>query len=407
MGTMPALPQQGTTPTPGVAGKPAFVLVDFFQDAIQAAPGPFQPALQSLNVNFAPTNSAIATQLSNLPILSPASAVRYTFNRELGVHVPSVQSLGPVLAERAETIGRGKFFLAITYQSFSFDQLDDSDQRRIEVGFPITAPPGLFPSTQLLVTGEATIRLTISQTTALLTYGLTHRLDLSYAFPVVRSDIGMRAEGRLVEPVGGQVLQSIPRRWAAAASTGLGDGIARVKARLITHGKMGLALATDIRLPTGDEFNYHGAGAYGIKPFLAASFTTGSLSPHVNIGYQWNGSSYLASPTLSEKRQLPGQIFYAVGAESGISPRFTLAFDFLDQLIINAQRSFRRDVEVSGKTYSTLYYTNQSRHEYNASVGFKAALRPDVVLTGNILLRLNKAGLRAPVVPLVGLSYVF
>ena len=42
---------------------------------------------------------------------SPASGFTYTFDRSLGVYTRSAKSLGPILAERAETIGKDRFLL--------------------------------------------------------------------------------------------------------------------------------------------------------------------------------------------------------------------------------------------------------------------------------------------------------
>src|SRR5215813_964105 len=53
-------------------------------------------------------SSAIATQLAVLPIISPASGFTYNYDKETGAFVRTTTSFGPVYAERAETIGRGK-----------------------------------------------------------------------------------------------------------------------------------------------------------------------------------------------------------------------------------------------------------------------------------------------------------
>jgi hypothetical protein len=80
--------------------------------------------------------------------------------------------------------------------------------------------------------------------------------------------------------------------------------------RVLRKNGLDLAGATDVRLPTGDELNYHGAGAYGVKPFVVLSTTTPLFSAHLNAGYQWNGSSFLASPAADRKQQLPSQLLH-------------------------------------------------------------------------------------------------
>jgi hypothetical protein len=51
----------------------------------------------SFQANFGPFNSALATQLTSLPIPSPASGFTYSFDSALGVYNRSAQSFGPIL----------------------------------------------------------------------------------------------------------------------------------------------------------------------------------------------------------------------------------------------------------------------------------------------------------------------
>src|SRR5689334_18424603 len=75
-------------------------------------PNPFHQAHfdSDFQANFSPLNSAVATELTLLPLASPASGFTYSFEPAAGVYSRSAQSFGPILAERAETIGRKKLF---------------------------------------------------------------------------------------------------------------------------------------------------------------------------------------------------------------------------------------------------------------------------------------------------------
>lgn len=53
-------------------------------------------------------------------------------------------------------------------------------------------------------------------------------------------------------------------------------------------------MGVDARLPTGDEYNFLGAGSVGARPFFALPYRLGNFSPHANFGYHWNGNSVLA-----------------------------------------------------------------------------------------------------------------
>lgn len=107
--------QLSSTPVGGSDRKLAFVIPGFIQDIVQAAGPTLAPAiLQQIgpSINLSSLNSGVATALSNLPIASSASALGYSFDPQLGVYVPYPQSLGPILTERAETIGKDKIFFS-------------------------------------------------------------------------------------------------------------------------------------------------------------------------------------------------------------------------------------------------------------------------------------------------------
>lgn len=422
---------QTSAPPANQSGKLAFILPGLLDQAVALSPSGLQPVLrQAIQPRWVSLNSSVATELSNLPNPSPASATQFTWDPNSGTLQGSPQSLGPILAERAETIGKNRFLFAVTNQSFSFDRLDKLDLRGFEVAYPLdipltsilpAAPPGVtIPG---LIVANAYINVKVNQTTAHFTYGLTHWLDASYAFPIVTSSVTIRGGATLRELLTGQSLVTLPTQFVQLSSTGPGDGTLRFKANLLsqpTRPKRGgataapqsrkfkVALAVDFRLPTGDEFDYHGAGAFGVKPFLIASMTNKVISPHLNAGFQWNGSSYLASQYPAEKRRLPSQVFYSAGFDAAISPRMTVAFDFMDQMVISGQRTLLRPFETrDGGRYSAIGFDDITRHEYNASAGFKAKVISAIVVTGNVLFRLNETGLRARIAPLVGISYLF
>src|SRR5258708_33407191 len=69
-------------------------------------------------------NDAFGTQIAQLPLATPASGFLFTFVKCRGLYTDSQESFGPLLAERGETIGRHKLYLAFTYQRFGFSQLE-------------------------------------------------------------------------------------------------------------------------------------------------------------------------------------------------------------------------------------------------------------------------------------------
>jgi hypothetical protein len=274
----------------------------------------------------------------------------------------------------------------------------------------------------------------VSQMTAFATVGLSNRFDVSLAIPVLNVNLGVRSAATIhrvapPDPVFGQSHffdandpnGSVNKTFSNSGhSTGIGDITMRFKGTLLTGEHAALALATDVRFPSGDENNFLGSGAYGVKPFLVGSFPIGKISPHFNIGYQINGSSVLAGDVLTgAKGHLPNDLFYTLGADIGVSKRLTLAFDFLGQRVFGATKVFLdspykssvAEIPAPGVTiqqnYQQIGIRTGSFNVVSGSAGFKAQVAGNLLLTANLLFQMNNDGLRAKAVPLVGLSYAF
>ena len=76
--------------------------------------------------------SDVITSNANLFAL-PSASGSYTFDVEAGLPVRTTDSFGPILTERAQTIGLGKlnvgfFFSRTDYKQFEGDDLDDLSQ---------------------------------------------------------------------------------------------------------------------------------------------------------------------------------------------------------------------------------------------------------------------------------------
>ena len=92
----------------------------------------FNSAFQS---DFRLVNIALTSQLTSVPLPSPASGFTYQFDPATGTFIRSTRSFGPILSDRAETIGKGRMAFGFSHQFFSFDHLD---------GVSLTAIPAVF-----------------------------------------------------------------------------------------------------------------------------------------------------------------------------------------------------------------------------------------------------------------------
>jgi hypothetical protein len=396
-------------------------------------------------------SSAIATQLAILPIISPASGFTYKFDDSVGVFVRSTTSFGPIYSERAETIGRGKVSFGVSYQRFRFGKLDGLDLHNFPAVF--THLPGTGPPTDRNPTYEAdviqtsnNIDLKMDQTMLYGTVGITDRFDLSVAIPIVHVAMNATTDADIIRVSGptftlppGRTFPN-PHEFDAAGSlstrftssgnaSGIGDVTFRGKANVYRGESLDVAFAMDVRTPTGDARQFLGSGAPGLKPFIAVSASR-RFSPHINLGYQWNGRSILAGDitgtTVSEnaagtaliqngpavKRKLPDQIFYSLGADFGATKRLTLAADYLGQTLINAPRVFQSTVvteNIPGGTGSLVLPTVSGGKDTiglnSVATGLKYNLFGRLLITADVLFRLDNKGLRQTVTPLVAISY--
>jgi hypothetical protein len=415
--------------------------------------------------------TAIATQLAILPIVSPSSGFTFKYDSSAGVFVRSTTSFGPIYTERAETIGRGKFAFGTSYQRFRFSSLDGINLRNVPAVFthiPDTGNGGAVEAYESdVIKTNNSLDLNMDQTVFYGTVGITDRLDVSVSIPFVSVRFGAASAADIIR-VSGQSFYAFPgatsttvnphefdangsltNSYAANGSaSGIGDVTFRVKGNIYRGENIQVAAVVDIRTASGNAREFLGSGATGIKPFLAIS-SGNRFSPHLNLGYQWNGSSILAGnltgTTLSEVNtvpqgaapgtapsdqvaisngsattgRLPSQIIYSLGFDFGATRRLTLAADYLGQTLINTPRVFQTTYNtqppplslapapMASQPLPTITAGKDTIGVSSGSVGFKYNLFSQFLLTGNILFRLDNKGLRQDVTPMVALSYAF
>lgn len=418
------------------SSKLACVIPNLYGPQGLVLPNAFHQAhfVSSFQSNFTPLGGALATQLTLLPLASPASGFTYTFDRTAGVYTRSAQSLGPILTERAETLGRGKFFLSFAYQRFNFSSVDGVSLDSLPAVFTHTHAENITPEPEYendVITTDNDINFKVNQFTLFGAVGLTNRIDLSVAIPLMDVSLDVKSNATIRRIAGpnsqfgeahyfdsadptGSINKTFTGR---GSSTGLGDVTFRLKGNVWKNAKAGLAVAADFRAPTGDEKNFLGSGAAGFKPFVAASLHAGRFAPHVNVGYQWNGDSVLAGDVTSNvKAHLPNQFFYSLGTEFSAAKPLTITFDFLGQRVIDATGVVRTTFttaastahpENSSKTFNNIALSNHSFNLNNGSLGFKLNPFSSFVLTANLIFKMNDSGLRSTVVPMFGGSYTF
>ncbi len=438
--------------------------------------------------SFTALNSAIGTQLSLLQLASPASGFTFTFNRSLGIVQQSNESLGPILSERAETIGRHKIYVGVTYQFIPFNSLNGVSLRHIPVVFQHVDTPGTpaavpqppahtYPSCvnglsstnsnlcntvpsvlgannqpayvndgfpyyeRDIISTANSVDLKMHQFTFFATFGLTSRIDVSVAIPISNVRMGVTSVATIVpngEAGSNNTLVHLfdctkvnclapppapnltPNTSLAASfsnaqtATGIGDVVFRVKGTVLRGERAALALGADFRTPTGEAQNFLGSGAFGFKPFIAASYRA-RVSPHANLGFQWSGSSVLAGDAAAgTSARLPRQFLYSGGVDAAVTHKLTVAADLIGTRVFSTTTLIPVTFTEQPNPFTLVQATNpdtfQVKKSYNTddgSIGFKYSPFGQFLVTANLLFKLNEGGLRSNLSPLFGVSYSF
>jgi len=454
---------------------------------------------------LAPLTSDIGRQANLLPLASPSSGIVLTYDPSLKTFVASTDSLGPVLGERGETVGRHRLFVGFSYQFFDFDKIDGVNLHNIPAvlthtddpfdnsapGMPVTCS-ALINSTSNNLNGCAFVRdivrtvnsidLKVNQYTSYITFGLTNHVDLSMVIPIENVQMNLTSQDTIVlgssgfyTPAAGSpdatnpnqnttntngppyffhlfkdCPNTSPRSGAAGldpsclnhafpdpsytgsgssprnSASGIGDVVARVKWNAWSGERIKFAAGLDTRFPSGDALNYLGSGSYGVKPFVVVSYRA-RISPHVLFGYEWNSRSILAGDlaVTGAKGYAPSDFAYSAGADARVTKWMTGSFDIIGQRVIRAETESVTSQQflapctgacTTAPSPNTVAYdsladsSNISYSITSASLGGKIRPLPKVsklVLTANVLIRLNESGLHSKAVPLAGIGYTF
>jgi hypothetical protein len=370
--------------------------------------------------NFSQFSTALVGQLVSVPLPSPASGFTYEFDGSLGVFQRTTESFGPILAERAETIGAGRISFGAAYQRFAFDAVEGIDLNRIPAVFTHDNA-ALRGGREDVVTTENAIAATLHQATSFVTLGVTDYLDVAVAVPFVGTELQVVSTATVrrlgtINPLthffrqaDGEIGEQ--RVFTAVGSaSGIGDLKIRFKGALLRHRASSVAIGVDLRLPTGDEMNLLGSGTTGVQPFVVWSASQGKISPHVNAAYTWNGDSVLAgNPSLGTSDDFPDDITYAAGADLSVNPRLTIALDVLGRYVIESDRLRLGDFHaLDGRSvFPNVTFSRESFNALSGAFGFKANLYGRLLVDFNLLFRLDQHGLRDRVTPLLGFNYTF
>jgi hypothetical protein len=186
-----------------------------------------------------------------------------------------------LFVERSLTAGAFRPAFGAAYQEARFNRIDG---RSITDGTLVATGARLAGTIEPFDVETVSIHLRTRTLTLSTNVGLSDRLDVSAALPLVR----LTMNGERVD-----TLRGVPSLQATATvdASGVGDMVLRAKYNALRSGGTGVAIGAEARLPTGAEENLLGSGEASFKPRLIGSVESGSVSLHSELGYSFGGLS--------------------------------------------------------------------------------------------------------------------
>jgi hypothetical protein len=329
---------------------------------------------------------ALLVNLTSAPLATSSSGFLYRLNPQLGTVERATESFGAFFVERALTPGRGRASFGLSATSAAFDELDGQNLRDgtfVTVANRFRDEPAPFDTESL------TLKIRSSAMTLFGSVGVTDRFEIGAAVPFVRVSL----EGNRVN-----VYRGTPSLQASATSTasGVADVALRAKYTLVAGQNGGVAAATELRLPTGDERNLLGTGATSYRFIGIGSLEEGRFALHGNASFLRGG----ISPEWS-----------ASGAASiAVHPRATVSGEVItrhvsalhDTTLVATPRPLIEGVDTLRLTAGGSAVTLAT-----AVAGLKWNVTGTLVIGGHLAIPLAKRGLTAPLTPTLGLEYAF
>jgi hypothetical protein len=384
----------------------------------------FVPSAVSQNASIIGfLTTAISANVSNAPIGSTSGGE--TFRFEAGVPVRTSTSAGPIFAERALTLGRGRSVVGIGRTSSHFQSLRGIDLHGMElffthqnVDFPgcdaAQGGPCALMGFPLLENDVIQLKLDldvrVEVTPIYVTYGLFDNMDIGIMLPLVSTSMSGQSTAE-VFPFGGPTAAHFfsgtpsnpvlsAQRAVEGTAFGLGDVAVRTKLKIRESPRGNLAVLADARFATGDQSELLGAGNFSARAFAILSGRFGAFSPHGNAGYIYRAGELRNDAVLA-----------TVGFDDLIAEHVTLAADLVSELQVGRSKlqipsPVHYDYPFK-RTVTPTSIPEMADDIVNGSLGFKFSTRNGFTVVTNALVPLNRGGLRPNVTYTAGLEFAF
>ncbi len=333
-------------------------------------------------------------------------------------------SLGPIFAERAETLGAGRFFFGFDVSGFRVSQFNGVSADNLVANFShedsnVASDPLPSPGAPLWERDILQVRMNLEMdvvvATTALSVGLTNFIDVGVVLPVVRTRLSGSTEAQIIplDPshehrFGGTAAAPILRATAAAegSAVGVGDISARLKINLTGGTRsdrppagFGVAILGDVQFATGNEADLLGLGRSSGRLLAVFSGRSNGFSPHLNAGYLLREGDFTSDAVLA-----------TAGFDARVAGSVTAAVDLLTEWELDdPQFPIPGDIEFGEPAPLSFASTTigERRTRIDLAVGLKFRVGSGMVLVTNALVPVRDVGLRSDVLWTLGLQGSF
>lgn len=329
---------------------------------------------------------SLLLNLTSMPLATASSGFLYRLNPELGTVERATESFGGFFVERALTPGNGHASFGISTSTTSFNRFNG---RSLRDGALVTVANQFRDEAAPYDTESLILHLRSSVMTVFGSVGVGNRVEIGAAVPLVQLSL----DGQRIDNYRGTML--IQASGDASAS-GLADIALRGKVNLVAVRAGGVAVAGEVRLPTGDADNLLGAGKASLRIMGIGSLERGAFALHGNAAVVTGG--------ISSEYDFGGAVSIAV------DPRVTLSGETLVRKVTELHSLALVSAphpELIGVDTFRLAPTLGAETLGAIVTGVKWNVTHTFVIGGHLTWPLTRGGLTAPLTPTVALEYAF
>ena len=346
------------------------------------------------------------TVASTYPVASASSSVTYVYNPALDTFERQSGVAGPIIGERADTIGRGQLNLTTSYSYVHLTTINGEDLDQLvnqptvngqAIVFPVpggvTAKEKFTNFLPVKVVADLNVKAHIF--TPSVTYGLTPDLDVNLTVPLIHTSLAVTADTQVPDPRFPQY--ALPPGDPNATSEsltlsdgayGVGDVLLRAKYVFLRGSPVDMAVGLGVKLPTGSKDDFQGTGDTRVAPALIVSRVfVKRFQPLFNLGIDYNANDVSRSI-----------ITWALGTTAQIVDPLTAALVFFGRHELAAQ---------ADPIENPFFFQIERNDIFDSSVGFRYRFAGSGIVSANAIVPLNEQGLRAAVIPTIEVEYAF